>query len=56
MIHHPYRGYPKTMEDSKYIARGQTADGHYIQAKHHRVKRSRLVALALEGKLRGTAA
>jgi uncharacterized DUF497 family protein len=31
VVNHPYRGYPRAMEDDKYLAKGQTAEGHYIQ-------------------------
>lgn len=31
VVNHPFRGYPKAMEDEKYLAKGQTAQGHYIQ-------------------------
>ena len=31
VVNHPFRGYPRAMEDDKYLAKGQTAQGHYIQ-------------------------
>lgn len=31
VVNHPARGFPRAMEDGKYLAKGQTAEGHYIQ-------------------------
>jgi len=31
VVNHPFRGYPRAMEEEKYLAKGQTANGHYIQ-------------------------
>jgi uncharacterized DUF497 family protein len=31
VVNHPFRGYPRAMEDEKYLVKGQTAEGQYIQ-------------------------
>jgi len=31
VVNHPMRSYPQAMADGKYLAKGQTAEGHYIQ-------------------------
>jgi uncharacterized DUF497 family protein len=31
VVNHPFRGYPARIEDDKFVVRGQTAEGAYLQ-------------------------